>query len=137
MAYFVTFLLQKSVVYNPLIDPTPFFGLFVDKSGNLWLDDHAWMDPKGIWHQVIRSTLFITDRMPDSGYNYFWAFPHIVFESSDDLLWFRSENGMTSLNVHKGEWCWFTTDQSNIVEDSNHTLWMIADDKLYKLILEQ
>lgn len=120
------------IINNPLLDQTPFFSLFIDHSGNLWLDDHAWMGPNGIWYQVIRSPVFITDRMPDSGNNYLWTFPEITFESSDGLLWFQSANGMTRLNIQNGEWCWFTTYKSNIVEDADHNLWMIADGKLYK-----
>lgn len=120
------------LVYNPLIDQTPFFSLFIDKSDNLWLDDHAWKSPSNIWYQVVRSPLFITDRMPDSGHHYFWTFPRIVFESSDGMLWFQSTNGTVSYDPQRGGWCWFTTFKSNIVEDSHHNLWMIADGTLYK-----
>jgi hypothetical protein len=107
----------------------------MDHSGRLWLDDHAWMNSDGVWYDVVRSPVFITDKS-DAGPNYVWDFPKVVFESSDGRLWFRSMNGMVSLNPEKGEWCWFTTEQSNIVEDSDHNLWMVADNKLYKLELE-
>ncbi|MFZ6029390.1 MAG: hypothetical protein ACOYYS_16890, partial [Chloroflexota bacterium] len=70
-----------------------------------------------------------------SGMEYRWKAPQILIESSDHRLWFQSDNGMTWLDPEKGEWCWFTTEQSNIVEDSYHNLWMVADNKLYKLDL--
>lgn len=107
------------------------YNLFMDRSGRLWFGDLGWMEPDGIWYRIVRSPVFITDRA-ESSEKYIWAYPSIVFESSNHLLWFQSDNGMTWLDPKEGKWCWFTTEQSNIVEDQQHNLWMIADGKLYK-----
>lgn len=115
--------------------PWPIYSLFVDQLGQLWLHDLGWKDLNGVWHQIIRSPVFIVNRNSGVGSNFSWPYANIVLESSDGALWFRSENGMTRLNPQNGEWCWFTTYSSRIVEDAYHNLWMIADDKLYKLSL--
>ena len=112
------------------------YNLFVDRSGRLWLGDLGWMETNGTWYRAVRSPVFITDRA-ESSENYIWSNPSIILESSNGLLWFQSDNGLTWLNPQKGEWCWFTTAQSNIVEDKQHNLWMIADEKLYKYSLKQ
>jgi hypothetical protein len=122
-------------VYNiPLQDLGPFDSLFLDREMNLWLSDYGWMKPNGSWYQIVRSPVFITDKIPEHS-SLSWEHPSIVLESSNRYLWFQSSNGMVSLDPKKGEWCWFTTYQSNIVEDPQHNLWMIADNKLYKYSL--
>jgi hypothetical protein len=120
---------------NRLEGGPPYSNLFVDRSENLWVSDFGWMDKAGDWYQLIRSPVFISTKVEATPI--LWEHPQIVLESSNGLLWFQSTNGMISLDPQKGEWCWFTTYQSNIVEDSNHNLWMIADNKLYKLALEK
>lgn len=106
------------------------YNLFMDRSGHLWFGDLGWMEPDGTWYRTLRSPVFLTDRAESA--NYIWSYPSIVLESSNGLLWFQSDNGLAWLDSQKGEWCWFTTEQSNIVEDQEHNLWMIADGKLYK-----
>lgn len=108
-----------------------FANLLVDHKNNLWLSDIGWMEPDGTWYAIIRSPIFLTNIVWAGGSSR-WATPNILLESSDGRLWFRSDNGLAWLNPEKGEWCWFTTYKSNIVEDSDHNLWMIADGKLYK-----
>jgi streptogramin lyase len=112
-----------------------FDSLFMDRSGSLWFHDYGWLNREGDWYQIIRSPLFINDRT-EYQFQYLWENPVILLESSNGFLWYRSANGMTWLDPEKGEWCWFTTEQSNIVEDQQHNLWMVADNKLYKLDLE-
>lgn len=112
----------------------PFSNILVDRQNRLWLSDLGWMEPDGTWYAIIRSPVFLTN-VAWTGGSSRWATPNILLESSDGRLWFRSDNGMAWLDPQKGEWCWFTTYQSNIVEDSDNNLWMIADGKLYKYAL--
>ena len=112
------------------------FNLFIDHSNRVWLGDLGWMTPDRIWYKLVRSPLFITDKA-ESALQYTWTRPSLILESSDGLLWFQSENGLTSLDLQNKKWCWFTTEQSNIVEDQQHNLWLIADSKLYRLRLGQ
>jgi len=107
--------------------------LFVDNSGNLWVNDFGWMEKNGTWNQILRSPVFIGEQLEII--KYVWYRPMIILQSTDDALWFSSPNGLVRLNPHQGEWCWITTNRTTIVEDSEQKLWMIADSKLYKLAL--
>ncbi len=117
-------------LYIPLSNNPLLVFPFVDKKGNVWLSDYGWMDANGVWHEIIRSPVFIADS--EKGGSAQWIFPSIKLNSADGRMWFGSQNGMVSLDTEKGEWCWFTTYQSNIVEDLNGNLWMIANGTLYQ-----
>ena len=106
------------------------YNLFMDRSGRLWVGDLGWMETNGTWYRIVRSPVFITDK--GEGASLIWSQTSIVLESSNGFLWFQSDNGMTWLDPQKEKWCWFTTEKSNIVEDQQQNLWMIADGKLYK-----
>lgn len=120
---------------SPPLDPYPIFSNYlVDSAGNLWLDSLGWRDSALRWHKIVQPSIFISQN--NEGYfSTDLAVPKILLESGDGRIWFHHANGMISLDPKKGEWCWFTTYQSNIVEDSEQNLWMIADGKLYKLSL--
>lgn len=108
----------------------PFFDIFTDRAGNLWVSDQGWMNQEGKWHEIVRSPVFITTRMEATPI--IWEHPRILLQSSNGVLWYSATNGLVSLDPQKGEWCWFTTYRSDIVEDAEQNLWMIADGKLYK-----
>ena len=115
------------------LEPWPLTStIFADHSGRLWFGAVGWLEPDRTWYQMLRSSIFITN-VVWSGMEHRWKSPEILMESSDNRLWFKSdENGLVWLDPAKEEWCWFTTYRSNIVEDQLHNLWMIADGKLYK-----
>jgi len=99
------------------------------------LDSIAYRTKSGEWYQIQRSPLFISGVKGSFG-DFQYQTPEVILESSDGRIWFlHSYNGMITLDPSTGTWCWFTTYQSNIVEDTDHNLWMIADNKLYKLPL--
>lgn len=126
----------SGVALNSLLEPYPYpLGVLIDHKDRIWLDNIAYRREDGTWHQIQRSPLFVAPvRETYSDYRYKRA--DVVLESSDGRIWFlHPNNGMIYLDPEKGEWCWFTTYQSNIVEDSDHNLWMIADNKLYKYSL--
>lgn len=114
----------------------PFRSIYSDAENSLWLGNQMYRTIDGTWYEILESPIFVT-HIPESGSSYSWDLPKIVFESSDGTLWFSSYNGIVSLNKQEGKWCWITTLKSNIsfTEDSDHNLWMIADNKLYKLPL--
>ena len=115
--------------------PSYISGLLVDQFDNLWMSDIGWMDKDGNWyHQLIRSPVFITSYM--EGQSFDWEYPEIVLESSNGVLWFSSTNGMVFMNPKDGNWCWFTTYRSEMIEDAQHNLWMTIDGELYKSPLE-
>lgn len=120
------------------LEPWPLYtNIMIDHNDRLWLGSLGWLEPDGVtWYQIHRSPVFITNILW-SGKESRWKSGSLELASSDGRMWFYSDNGMISLDPDKGEWCWFTTYQSNIVEDSEHNLWMIADGKLYKLALEK
>lgn len=109
------------------------YNIFATKSGDVWFGALGYRKSDGVWYQLFRSPIFIANNSEKGSYS--WQNPDLILESSNNHLWFRSSNGMVSLDPSKGEWCWFTTYQSSIVEDSDRNLWMIADNKLYKLPL--
>lgn len=112
--------------------PTP-LTLLIDSQNRVWLDNIAYL-ADGNLYQIQRSSFFISPIT--QGYSdYRYKRADVLLESSDGRIWFKHQNGMIWLDPEKGEWCWFTTYQSNIVEDSDRNLWMIADNKLYKLPL--
>lgn len=118
-----------------MLAPTPTVSsLFVDHSNRIWFSDIGWMSPEKKYYQVVRSPIFLEYHQGESrNYDYYpWVITEILLESSNHLLWFRSENGLAWLEPNKGEWCWFTTLSSvDLIEDGQKTLWMIADGKLY------
>jgi streptogramin lyase len=113
--------------------PSTFRDILVDHTNRLWLGNVGWVEPDEYttWYQLVPSPVFITDKVDNLPIRQ-WEKPRLILESSDGLLWYKSSNGMVWLNPQKEEWCWFTTEQSNIVEDQQHNLWMIANGKLYK-----
>lgn len=123
--------LSRSILDNPNSNPS---NIYSDNKNRLWLGALGWRDTDGFtWYQLHPSAIFVTSHADSSEHS--WKNPEIVLDSSDGRYWFRSENGMAWLDLENKQWCWFTTYQSNIVEDSDRNLWMIADNKLYKLPL--
>lgn len=120
------------------LDGTSYFhGMLVDDMNRLWLGGAGFRDASGNWFQIQRASIFIVnyfnDREPSR-----WMAPSILMQSSDGRYWFSSYNGMAWLDLKQDKWCWFTTyHYSNIVEDDQHRLWMVADDKLYNLRLQE
>ncbi|MBI9049163.1 MAG: hypothetical protein JEZ00_07080 [Anaerolineaceae bacterium] len=116
----------------PYLVPWPFrYTSFLgDTQGNIWFDNAGWLGSDENWYQLVPSSIFIgfshdvyTSRLSPA---------KVLLESEDQILWFHHENGMMYLDPSEEKWCWFTTYQSNIIEDPEGDLWMIADGKLYK-----
>lgn len=138
--------------YNPATGDSRFYNypyerdgwlsykLYFDHSGNLWVDGNGWLDLSNedapVWNKVLSNPIFTFESPhPESG-RYHTGNPGIPFQSSNGLYWFPNTGGLLRLDLEKGEWCLMSRgESSNIVEDSEHNLWMIADSKLYKLPL--
>jgi len=137
--------------YNPATGDTRFYNypyqdnwgaykLYFDRSGNLWLDGNGWLDLSNddapIWNKVLASPIFTFEAPhPEKG-RYHAENPGIPFQSSNGLYWFSETGGLLRLDLEKEKWCLMSRGEgSNIVEDANHNLWMIADNKLYKYAL--
>ena len=120
--------------------------LFLDSNDRLWVGTEGWLNnpastrPK--WYRIIQPPIFIHGSA-DNGYGgggyggFKRSIPYGLNESSDGMFWFWASIGTVRLNPKIGEWCLFTTYSSPVVEDSNHNLWMVADNKLYKYELGQ
>jgi len=105
--------------------------ILVDHKNRLWISRLGWMEPDKRWYQILPSPIFLTNYI-ETGSQSRWRLPKIIMESSNGWLWFRSDNGMAYLNINREEWCWFTTVKTEITEDQQHNLWMVANKQLYK-----
>jgi streptogramin lyase len=114
--------------------------LYFDRSDRLWIQDRGWLDfttpDRPVWHQIIRSPVFITDAGGSPESQYGWGRPYRTYQSSNGLFWFSAGAGMVRLDPESGEWCRFTTESSPIAEDEDHNLWIAVFNKLYKYDLE-
>ncbi|MDH3942588.1 MAG: hypothetical protein OEV06_00635 [Anaerolineae bacterium] len=126
-------------------DSWPWGEIFVDHENNLWFGAVSYLSPGGGWnllHPDIEGFAEAGSLGPLA-----WvarASPHIIFESSNGLMWFERDGGW-DWNTHSdgtawydpetGAGCWFTTVTGGIAEDSSGTLWTVADGQLYKLDL--
>jgi hypothetical protein len=120
---------------------TTISSMYLDSVGRLWIDDLGWREvsPTGesVWYKLIRSPVFITNRMQGAGdREYAWTSPHQMYESSNGLFWFSSGAGLVRLNFQSGEWCLLTTLYTPVVEDDNHNLWIAGNRQLYKYRLD-
>lgn len=108
---------------------------YTDRKGNLWVDDRGFLDlsnpERPIWHKVIRSNVFITDKAPVL-YQFGWDRPYSTFQSSDMSYWFTDHAGIVHLTPETGTWCRFTSSSSQVIEDEKGYLWIMVFDKLYR-----
>jgi hypothetical protein len=110
-------------------------GLLVDRRGRLWLGATGYMNAKGQWRAPHPTLQYFTFPGDPS-----WGRPTLIFESSNGLLWYykyldigeRRGEGTAWYNPKTGRGCLFTNLISNIVEDDERQLWMIAEGKLYR-----
>lgn len=133
----------EEVVYHgspPDIRNPHFVNLYLDSHNRLWVNDYGWREltaeGEWIWYRVIRSPVFLTDRMEGTGdFQYGWVRPYQTYESSNGLFWFSSAAGLVKLDPQSGEWSLVTTLTESIVEDNNQNLWIGGARQLYKYSL--
>lgn len=128
---------HKTLEQLPIwLTPWPFYpNILVDHNNTLWLGAVGFREEDGTVYQLEQASIFIINSI-ESGLDFRWNSPQIFLESSDGLLWFKSANGIASLDPEKQHWCWVSTSYSNIVEDLDHNLWMTAYGKLYKKVIK-
>ena len=111
--------------------------LYIDHQNRLWVSDRLWFElSKDFFARpyiMIRSPIFI-DYIGNLSH-YEWIRPSVILETIDGRLWYTSARGNAWFKPDTGEWCLFTTHGSRIVEDSDHNLWMLIENTLYKLNL--
>lgn len=108
--------------------------LFPDDQ-KVWFSDKVWFANDEYLtnlHTLFRSTIFI-NTYHDPGQPVRWERPQVLTFTDDGRIWYRSSRGLTWHQPETGEWCMFTTAQSNIVKDSEENLWIIYDSSLYML----
>ena len=112
-----------------------FHGILIDHSNRLWVGNLGWAEPDEYrtWYQLFPAPIFVTRSEGSALYSQ--ENPRLMLESVDGKLWYQFTGGAALLDPKAEKWCWFTTEQSNIVEDQQHNLWMVADNKLFKLYL--
>jgi len=113
-----------------------FDGMLVNQSGQLWLGAIGFRDLDYTWYLVHPNT----DEYLDNAGNYRWGPPRLLTESSDGRLWYvrytdSSGDGTAWYNPQSGDGCLIMNLATNIVEDSNQQLWMVANGNLYRYSL--
>jgi hypothetical protein len=108
--------------------------LFVDRFGRVWLGSAGYRDIDGTWHLLNPdSESYIRLRATSFGRE--WAIDPIV-STPDGRVWFNVSTFFAFGNLWydpaTGEGCIFTEIRTNIVEDEQGTLWMLADGTLYR-----
>lgn len=127
----------------PLIPWPSVGGFLADSSGRLWHGAWGYRDRFGVWKlQSPRSAAYSWSLALDTAWVWY-APPEVFMESSDGRIWFiiRSSDGSGykrgiawyDPNIDKG--CWFTSEGDTILEDAEHNLWIVADNKLYKYLI--
>ncbi|MGI5985440.1 MAG: hypothetical protein ACOX7O_06255 [Oscillospiraceae bacterium] len=107
--------------------------LFISEDDQLWLSDALWFPKAGYTPDkriIIRSPIFIN---PDADIRYpiIWESPEPQAITEDGRVWFKSKRGLAWHQPETGEWCMFTTAESNIVKDGDGNLWLVYDNALY------
>ena len=116
-------------------EPWPKFqGMLVDQSGRLWLGSTGYRDIDGDWHLILPDPQVVFDHAGE----FWWFRPYILTESSDGKQWYirfidGGGDGTAWYDPKTGEGCQITDYTTNIVEDSNQQLWLLADGKLFVL----
>ncbi|WP_420640850.1 hypothetical protein [Candidatus Leptofilum sp.] len=143
-------LIQYSPIFQTITEVNvpfrrwPDYGtLLYVESGDLWLGIHGFLSSDGDWVLRNPKRRIFTDLGRGSD-TYNWAHPKLLFQSSNGYLWYTAYSG-DFLGVQGSAWydpareigCWFTTEAGIIVEDTQQTLWMVTDGKLYKLTLSE
>lgn len=117
--------------YEPGMLPST---LFVDSRHRVWLGARGWIDLSSEntheWHIVIPDPVFI-DVQPGSGL-WGWNEPQITYETPDGQLWYSALRGTGWVDPQLGEWCVFTSYQSNVFADGRGSLWILVDGWLYR-----
>jgi hypothetical protein len=113
--------------------------MYIDHHNRLWISDRVWVDISNQdfshWNIVVRSPIFI-DYL-ETFLRFSWTRPTVQLESSNGILWYSSTRGSAWFDPASGNWCLFTSYSGNIVEDSEHNLWMLIGNTLYKYRVEQ
>ncbi|MCK4829667.1 hypothetical protein KA005_78815 [bacterium] len=121
---------------------------FIDQYNQLWLSDsYSWRDIYLKWNIMHPWPILYWYHQEISQDWRYYSPPDPFFESSDGRIWFINRgtgeiplglkiNGVAWFNPVTNEGCWFTSEDGNILEDNNKTLWMVVDKKLYSYYLD-
>lgn len=125
---------ELSLIEGPEDDWSYSIGFLVDRVGRLQVGSIGFRDVDGTWKLMHPDALEATrhERIPQ------WLPPQLVFESSDEILWYTEYYDM-DLNGEGLAWYDRDTNQGElvtnlatfIVEDAIGRLWIVADGKLY------
>jgi len=125
---------------SPPSEEWPFFsGMLIDSKGRLWLGSIGYQDPENNWHLIHSNPQKFFDVVDGGEYSYLWSPPLLMLESSNGLLWYRRwldtdglAEGTAWYNPETKEGCLISNQQANIIEDTEHQLWLVANEKLFE-----
>ena len=123
--------------------PRAYADIMLDDENNLWLADYLWIDLESKTdidgnhyypsrYVMYRSPIFVTNK-PNPAFEIVWYTPSPQTITPDGRIWYQSLRGTAWFQPETGEWCMFSSSQSNIVKDSDGNLWMVYDNALYML----
>jgi hypothetical protein len=123
--------------YQKWVEPSD-FTIFVDGLNRLWINDQFWfnLDKDSFEYQIVfRSPVFVHSSSHGRTV-YAWDNPKAEAFSEDGRVWFRGIRGIAWHRPETGEWCMFTTANSDIIKDDEGNLWLFYDHALYMLPVE-
>ena len=110
-----------------------FSRLAITENDQLWLDTLGYIEQDKTWHNVHP----YPDDLNFHESDLHWTTPHVVFESSNNLLWFNKspDAGTAWYDRDSGIGCVVSNQSTHVVEDSQGNVWIFVGGSLYSLDL--
>ena len=118
--------------------------IYYDGSDRLWLSNNGWIDfsdpDYSEFYELLLPPVFLEFFTYEP--RYAETATNGMLESSDGYIWYSTYNaGVIRLDVRNEltswNWCMVTNDFSKVIEDQDHTLWMIVFNEIYKLDISE
>lgn len=130
------------------LEDMPFqkINLSQDNAGHIWVTNFGYLDVSNreqiTWSRLIPPKEFLYQKLIQSEppvTQYIWAHLAKMFQSSNGDYWFMTSAGNIHYDQTTDDWCKFVTfdnfagGSAPMAEDSQGNIWLMIENKLYKL----